>query len=204
MLVMIRTLRIVAATICMIGLAACQNEDRPGPQRSTVLEFSERVTVGIDLPGSSAPATDGAIASLLIDNNGTEPLRVVRIQPIADEELKVQYLGYCSRSCQGTGRWSKETQAEVTSGIEGIYPVEILPAQMVQAKRRLVFRLYVAGVEGREVLGTKCMVFRSTKLTLDNGSQISVTAFGNRPIAGVFARLQAASACDEEFGDGAP
>lgn len=186
-------------------LACGTNDHSRGPHFSNVLNFSERLTVAVDLrEGSEGSAeTDGGVVSILVDNEGPVPVVIDRMEPVADPGLRVSYIGYCARSCQGAGRWDPQVEAGVKSGLEGVYPVEVLPLNVLGRRHRLIFRLEAVGPGAIGVLREGCLVFRSAILTLEDGRRMRVAAFGGRSIAGLYGRagaLPGSKGCEEMFG----
>lgn len=182
-----------------------------GPSGAPSVDFAQRGALAVSFHTDAAGelTTDGGATSLQIENRSRRPVRVTRVEPIADSGLKASYLGYtttCARGCAGAVRWSREDAELTRKSLGGVLPITLLPNSQLRAQgqelARLVFRLEVPR-EGIDRVRRRCLLLRSVRLTLPGGEHIVVNGFANRPVYGVWAEdhaLPGAAGCDGPMG----
>jgi hypothetical protein len=158
-------------------LGACGT---PPPETGDIV--LSRSTFGVPLD----PAPDGglqasAVMSLDLVNQTDRTLQIVGIEPVADEGLEVEYIGYssCRRGCAGVQYWTAETEEQVELGLDGTYPVPVPARRDVSEDRppaHLTFVLNVPTEAGVLALRRGCLRLLGITAGFSDGSSVSITA----------------------------
>jgi hypothetical protein len=160
------------------GSESAQPEDVTPPLSRTIV-FREAVTVPVWV--GDGRARRGVISARLV-NEGDSTVSIVAVEPIVDDGLRAEYLGYstCLRGCAGALEWDVEAAERVRNGLDGRLPIELVPLSELQATGgrafSLTFRLGARDATGVSALAERCLHLRGLVATLDDGSRVKVTA----------------------------
>lgn len=166
-------------------LAACTTTPSatPLPSLSEEIVFGDATSLPVRVAEANGTlSTDGGVVSVRLVNLGTSGLTATGIEPIADDGLSVEYLGFsdCARGCPGALPWDDEAIERVEEGRDGRFPITLVPLDDVLAENdrtvRLMFRLTVPGDDGMDALLARCLHLRAILLETGSGSTLTVSA----------------------------
>lgn len=188
--------------VVMLALAGCggaggtpppSSSSGPSVRTDSLARFAEEVAVPVQLHAvNGAMTTPGGAVSLKVENERTRPLRIVGLEPIADQGLVVTYLGYshCAQGCPGALSWDDPDVAGLVAKVEGTFPIVVAPmAELAKTNQdlvRLEFRVSVSDPTAITAIRKGCLWLRAMILTLDDGSRMKITAGGRTPLIGVY------------------
>ncbi|MGH2380900.1 MAG: hypothetical protein ACRDG7_06720 [Candidatus Limnocylindria bacterium] len=166
---------LVVAAVVLVGCGAPQLETGD-------LELS-RSTLGLPLDR----AFDGglrasAVMSLSLVNQTQRMIEIVTIEPVADEGLEVEYIGYssCRRGCAGTQHWTPDTQKRVERGLDGTFPVPVRSDRDEIEDRpppaELTFVMSVPTVSGADALERGCLRLLGINAEFSDGSSAFIAS----------------------------
>lgn len=167
-------------------LAACTSTPEPtaaAPPVSEEIVLGDATSVPVDIGGADGSfSTEGGVVSVRLVNLGAKGVTATRIEPMVDDGLLVEYLGYsdCARGCPGALPWDEEAIERVEQGRDGHYPIELAPLDEVLGENdravRLMFRLTAADSAGVQALRSGCLHLRAIVLETQDGSALTVSA----------------------------
>lgn len=133
------------------------------------IHFWESVSIGVGTVEEELGPDVPAVFSVGTENESDKTIRIVRLEPVADEGLHVEYLGHatCRRGCAGAQNWIGDTPAQVRRGLEGFLPITLRAGERQES---LTFRLTAIDPHGVETLKTRCLRLRAVKVWLEDGS----------------------------------
>lgn len=140
---------------------------------------------------SGGSATDGGVVAVRLVNLGDAEVVATDLEPIGDEGLTVEYLGYsdCTRGCPGALRWDEAAQERVEQGRDGDFPIALRPLDDIVADGdravSLMFRLTAEDPLAVDSLRDGCLHLRAVVLETDDGSSMTVSAPDGHWIAAI-------------------
>lgn len=141
-----------------------------------------RATLGVPLDQTpDGGLRVSAVMSLSLVNETDRALEIVGIEPVADDGLRVEYIGYssCRRGCAGVQPWTPETQGQVERGLDGTYPVPVPSSQDASEDRpapaHLTFVLSVPTEAGVAALQRGCLRLLGANVDFGDGSSAFIT-----------------------------
>lgn len=144
--------------------------------------------IPLDRAGDGGLATR-AVMSLALTNSTDRTLEIVGIEPVADEGMEVEYIGYssCRRGCAGTGYWTPEKQEQVEHGLDGVYPVTVGFSRDATDERpppaNLTFVFSVPTEAGVAALERGCLRLLGVNVELRDGESVYVSESGGSFVA---------------------
>ncbi|MGH2385334.1 MAG: hypothetical protein ACRDGB_09840 [Candidatus Limnocylindria bacterium] len=165
-----------------VALTACS----PTPLEPGTLSLS-RSALGVPLDQDAAEGLQAAaVMSFSLASDADRQLNIVSIEPVTDDGLEVEYLGFssCRRGCAGTGLWTAEKQRQVESGLEGHLPVLVMAEE---APPHLTFVLRVPSETAVHALEGSCLRLLGIDVALDDGTSVFIASHDGEYVAGLWA-----------------
>lgn len=131
----------VAAVVAMsVVAAACRNDEPDSP--AVPIDSVTFVESNFAPAYFSGLKTPGAVITVRLANLRSTALTIDRLDPVADEGLIVDYLGYsgCTSVCPAAEEWTDDAAQVVARARDGRLPVKLRPNDQTTA---LMFRLRV-------------------------------------------------------------
>jgi hypothetical protein len=145
--------------ITLLLLTGCAQADG-GPPR---IEFSQAASAPA-YRGTGGPR--GAAFSNGLEVFGPAAVRITALRPIADEGLRVRYLGVCYPGCPGAVGLEEGIRT-VRRNLIATLPIDLVPGSRWV---KLAFGLQPVGAIGKQALQTDCLRFRALEVTLEDGT----------------------------------
>lgn len=166
----------VGLALLTLALSACTDDSDDGP--SPVVD-DPSVLFTTATPGDYDEGGPGSVMALTLTTD-KRPLHVTAVDPVADDGLKVTYLGWsrCTRGCVGLLKWDDEGKQLARESIDGTVPFDV----PVGHHPSLTFLLEPEGV-GLEMIRTQCLVVYSVVLTLGDGRRVAARFNGESAVA---------------------
>lgn len=185
-------MRLCAAASIMLAACTAPLPNASRPTTSTDIVFGDATSLPVTIAGNSGSyATDGGVVSVRLVNLGSSSVTVVGIEPVADDGLTVEYLGYsdCARGCPGALPWDEEAKQRAAQARDGSYPIKLRPLDDILSDNdravRLIFRLTANRASGVEALRAGCLHLRAVVLETDRASTMTVSAPDGHWIAAI-------------------
>jgi hypothetical protein len=166
---------VVAIVVVLVGCGA-------PPLKTGDLELS-RSTLGVPLDRDhDGGLRASAVMSLGLTNVTDRTLEIVSVEPVADEGLEVEFIGYstCRRGCAGTQDWTPETAERVERGLDGTLPVPVRSdrndSQDQPPPVELTFVMSVPSAAGADALERGCLRLLGINATFSDDSQTYITS----------------------------
>lgn len=189
---MTKSLMSAAASLVLAACTAAPDPSASAPPTSEEIVFGEATSLGVVITEDDGTfTTDGGVMSMRLANLGDSPVTGTHVEPVGDDGLTVEYLGYsdCARGCAGALWWNEEAIQRVEQGRDGWYPFKLRPFDELVSQNdpavSLIFTLTVDDARGMEKLRAGCLHLRSIVLETEDGSTMTVSGVDGHWIAAI-------------------